>query len=234
MKKITCALVTVGYVALFNAAHAGVIDTTASWDGNSAIAPFGEIYSATYGQTFRVTGSDTRLDNWTFHVDDIINQLDFAFYVMDWNAAIAQATGSILYQSNPVSTTNNGGTGGIEAFTFETNGVNLEAGNDYIAFISTAGVGTARSLNNIPGVGTVGTLFDESVYSDGSFFWQNNRNSQSTWNTQQWLSNPDYGDLAFTATFSTVSNSVAEPTSLALLGLGMAGLGFMRKKKNPS
>ncbi len=232
MKKITCALATAGYLAFFNTAHAGVIDTTTSWDGNSAIAPFGEIYSATYGQTFRVTGSDTRLDNWTFHVDDIINQLDFAFYVMDWNAAIAQAAGSILYQSNPVSTTNNGETGGMEVFTFETNGVNLEAGNDYIAFISTAGISATRSFDNISGIGTVGSLLDESVYSEGSFFWQNNGNSQNTWNTQRWLSNPDYGDLAFTASFSAVSNNVPEPTSLALIGLGMAGLGFMRKKKS--
>ena len=36
--------------------QAGLIDTTAGWDGTTGVSPFGERSLATFGQTFTVTG----------------------------------------------------------------------------------------------------------------------------------------------------------------------------------
>ncbi|QDS94212.1 PEP-CTERM motif protein [Roseimaritima multifibrata] len=232
MRTIQLAVACVAMLA-FTAGQvqAGIITTTTTWDGTSSISSFGELNSATYGQTFLVSGSDDVLDSWTFFLNDSQDPdfVDFAFYVMDWDAGTTRATGSVLYQSAAVSTSNNGGFGGMEAFTFNTGGLQLTSGNDYIAFVSATGL-----FDGSNGTASAGSLLDESVYADGSFFWQNNGNTAGTWDTQGWSSNGNFGDLAFTATFSESGISpVPEPSSLALFGFGacVAGAGAARRRR---
>ncbi len=227
MKKIGLGLIILLFNFLFlSNTYASQIDTTSSWNGSSSISVFGELHSATYGQTFLVSGSDTSLESWTFHINDNVDSdyVDFAFYIMDWNSGTTRATGSILYQSAAITTSNNGGSDGMEAFTFNTGGVDLVSGNDYIAFISATGL-----FDGEEGTSSVGSLRDESAYTDGGFYYQNNENTSGTWDTEGWLSGANWGDLAFTATFSS---SVPEPTTILMFGVGLLGLaGVNRRKK---
>lgn len=219
MKK----LVYLFALSFVGSVNAGVIDTTPNWDGNSSISSFGEPNTATYGQTF-TAGSETSLDSFTFYLNDRENPdfTDFEAFVMGWDGE--KATGSILYQSEPLSTTNNNGSDGFEEFTINTAGVTLNSGSQYVAFFSASNLFDSVFGNSIWGI----TYND--IYSGGQFVFINNGSNFSSLTSDAWFG-LENSDLAFSMTFSDGSVSVPEPGTLALLMLGLAGMGYSRKKK---
>ncbi|MEP0912397.1 DUF4347 domain-containing protein [Leptolyngbya sp. GB1-A1] len=184
------------------------IDTTTSWNGTQAISAFGESVTATYGQTFTATATNSVLDSFTFFLNDssTLDPINFHAYVMAWDGA--KATGSILYASSPQVTA---GSSGFEQFTFNTGGIQLSAGQKYVAFLN-----ASAYFDGTGGNGTMAAI--GNVYSGGEFvFFNNNANfsllTRQTWDSIQWFGTG--WDAAFRATFRPPNQSPTVATAIA-------------------
>lgn len=197
-----------------------VVDTTPAWDGSSYVHPFGQPDTATYGQTFTVpVNGDNALNSFSFFLKQTSSSaIKFAGYVTAWDGN--KATGPILYQSGSQSTTQQDV---FQAFNFATGGLNLTAGNQYVAFLNASNFADSGS-------GFMGQPQSEDVYSGGGFVFLNNGSDFSRITVDNWTK--DFlgagGDVAFKASFAS---PVAIPTPALLPGLIGLGMGVLRKRK---
>jgi hypothetical protein len=169
------------------------IDTTPYWDGSSSVAEFGYPDTATYGQVVTAPlTSDTVLKSFSFYMN-LPDTCTFRGYVYLWDGS--KAAGSALYESPTMSTT---GSGNFEEITFNTGGIALTPGYQYVLFAST-------SKDTGSGVGIWGQPQDQDVYpgSGNGFVYINNGADASQWTLYNWDQNflGTDGDLAFKATF---------------------------------
>ncbi|MEE8507559.1 MAG: hypothetical protein V3T07_00730 [Myxococcota bacterium] len=218
-----------------------IIDTTIFWDGSLGVGGFGQKagVAATYGQLFRVTAPETVLEGFTFFIDDrFAGPVLFEAFVMAWNGL--KATGPILYQSAPMSTTNNGGLGGYETISLVTSvackpgnrsggcrttsnanarsvtrSVKLTENSQYVAFLTASNVFDAYE-DDVSRWGFLGA----NRYSGGAFVWALNGNDFSLLSTEAWSRYGLYNfsdDLAFKMSFTTNP----EPHAALLFGVGV-------------
>jgi VCBS repeat-containing protein len=187
------------------------IDTVPSWDGEGSLQPFGESNTATYGQTFTVQEGSNVLQSFEIYLNDQTNPdaVDFAFYIMAWDGS--KAIGSVLYESLPQTSA---GADGFEKFTFNTGGLTLVPGQQYVAFVN-----ASNFFDGLEGTAVQGTVWSSDPYAGGSFVYFNNGSDFGALTTNSWDSFGGTTDFAFTAVFTSDSNNInvledSAPTSL--------------------
>ena len=233
---IVCAIL-LGAASQPAAAAPTIVSTVPSWNGSSSIGDFGSSGFSAWGQTVTAPTGVNRLLDFTFYLSDGIQgtttiggdpitpvPVEFQAHVVEFNLATRTLVGPVLYTSDPVTVPV---TSGIEfdAYTFSTD-IAIEAGSAYLLFLfannyeltipDDSRLRMASPNANVYGGGSYAIHFP----ADGNF---NSLFSGS------WSGGLGVGpDLAFSATFDEVT--VAEPGTLAILGLGLAALGLNRRR----
>jgi hypothetical protein len=176
---------------------ATTIDTTAGWNGFLDICAFGAPNTATYGQVVRVPATDTVLGSYTFYLRQAEGPgaLTFRGEVYAWDGL--KATGPNLWESAPRTLTVQSG---FEALDFDTGGVQLAAGQQYVLF---ATISKDYEQNNDTSRSCWGYRYQDA-YNGGGFVYLNNFGDQSEWTTTPWETFVGNGvdDLAFKASLS--------------------------------
>jgi len=221
--KSIAVAITLTLISLFSIdiARADTFTLNTGMPGPGNIAAFGESNTATYGQTFTAVAGTTQLNRFTLYLRQTTAQaVTFAGYVYAWDGT--KAVGPQLFASGAQQTS---GVGQTDGYNFNAGGINLVAGQQYVAFLSASGFfDGVQSLANMPGVG--------NTYSDGDFVFYNNGNNFSLLTNTAWsCTGCGYGDVAFQAEFSGPGAEAPEPATLALFGTGLSAVAGVARRR---
>src|SRR2546423_7731695 len=122
-------------LALSVPASAQNIDTFSQWNGSSFISSYGVPNTATYGQTFTPTGSQTRLNGFTVEVGFASAGIASQAFVYQWDSVNSRIIGPALFSSGTI---NVAAGAGFTAVSVNTSGVTLTPGQQYVVFLSTS------------------------------------------------------------------------------------------------
>ena len=212
-----CLLTAAGVLLAAGAAHASTVYTSAPTGG---IRSFAVPDTTTYGETFTApVGPDTQLDSFGMWFQGTVSQAIGG--VATWTGTGA---GVSLFTSAPVSAS----FGSLTEIIISTGGLVLSPGAQYVIYFTNATdllPGNSGSDDSRLGPGTV---LDAGALGGAS--WDNAGGGtpiHANWNGCQSCAGLYF---AYDMTFSAPAH-IPEPMSMALVGMGLAGLALARRRR---
>jgi len=219
VKFRSLALATLVSLVIVSTSYADVIET--NQPSGSGIGPLGTSNVITFGEVFTVpSGGYTQLNSFGFYFQGTLS-LVYAG-VAAWTGSGA---GSALFTSLPFSAANGDVSfdDNYQRITINTGGLSFVNGQDYVAYVSVAGLASSSGYD--------GLELGSGAGNDLGFAYDN---SGASPNGDNWISCQVTGcsfNLAYTMDFSQPNQTdVPEPGTVALVGFGLAGIGVFRRR----
>ncbi len=192
------------------------IDTYSLWNGSNAIFTWGGNGTPTYGQSFTADAAHSTLSGIRFTLQgDEVTQ-NFRAYVYQWTGT--DTTGPALFTSSSLFYD---GSTSFQDIDVATGALALVPGQQYVAFFSVVGE-TGGVVANWGYLGT-DIVNGANGYDGGSFVFNNTGEFVGGWEDPTLYGGDATHDLAFRLSFA----AVPEPTTMAMVSLGIAGSGLV-------
>ena len=224
MRKLTRQQLLCGaaLLALSVPASAQAIDTIPLWNGTSFISSWGVTNTATYGQTFTATASQTRLSSFTFELSQQSGTApQYQAFVYRFDSATNRIVGPALYTSGVVTAPTGAA---FTPVTFNTGNITLTAGQQYVLMLSTSNQQPQANASY-----RWGALTNNAAVPNGQFVFNNNGANFASLSTTNWSFIGE--DLAFSALLSAAN--IGENNTQAQQGAFQLGNSYLSLLTDP-